>query len=79
MKGPDYEHSEMLLYQNIVMIEAGLENNALQHLHDFDQQILDRLAVDETKGICGFKFSGMCCLLLGFFSHTCASYALLTY
>lgn len=41
----------MLLYQNIVMIEAGLENDALQHLHDFDKQILDRLAVDETKGI----------------------------
>jgi N-alpha-acetyltransferase 15/16, NatA auxiliary subunit len=40
----------MLLYQNIVMIEAGLENDALQHLQDFDRQILDRLAVDETKG-----------------------------
>jgi N-alpha-acetyltransferase 15/16, NatA auxiliary subunit len=50
VKGPDYEHSEMLLYQNMVMIDAGLEQNALEHLQEFDSQILDRLAVEETKG-----------------------------
>jgi peptide alpha-N-acetyltransferase len=50
VKGPDYEHSEMLLYQNMVMIEAGLEKDALDHLELFEKQILDRLAVQETRG-----------------------------
>ena len=40
----------MLLYQNMVMIDAGLEDDALKHLQEFDRQILDRLAVQETKG-----------------------------
>jgi len=51
VKGPDYEHSEMLLYQNMVMIDAGLEQDAIKHLQEFDRQILDRLVVQETKGI----------------------------
>jgi len=50
VKQLDYEHSEMLLYQNMVMVEAGLEEEALQHLSDYDRQILDKLAVLEMKG-----------------------------
>ena len=50
VKQLDYEHSEMLLYQNMVMVEAGLEEEALQHLSDYDRQILDKLAVQEMKG-----------------------------
>jgi len=41
----------MLLYQNVVMVEAGLETEALQHLSNYDRQILDKLAVQEIKGI----------------------------
>jgi len=40
----------MLLYQNMVMVEAGLEIDALQHLSNYDRQILDKLAVQEIKG-----------------------------
>lgn len=56
VKQPDYEHSEMLLYQNMVMIEAGLEQEALQHLSEYDRQILDRLAVQEAKATLLLKF-----------------------
>ncbi|KAL8581006.1 N-alpha-acetyltransferase 15, NatA auxiliary subunit [Nucella lapillus] len=47
-KSLDYEHSEMLLYQNTVMREAGMNQEALQHLEDYDKQIVDRLHVSET-------------------------------
>ena len=50
VKQVDYEHSEMLLYQNMVMVEAGLEQEALQHLSNYDRQILDKLAVQEITG-----------------------------
>jgi len=40
----------MLLYQNMVMAEAGLEQDALQHLSNYDRQILDKLAVHEIRG-----------------------------
>ena len=57
VKQLDYEHSEMLLYQNMVMVEAGLEQEALQHLSDYDRQILDKLAVQEMRGIhCMFTY-----------------------
>lgn len=46
----DYEHSELLLYQNMVMREAGMHVNALQHLQEYEHQIVDRLCVCETKG-----------------------------
>lgn len=53
VKQLDYEHSEMLLYQNMVMVEASLEHEALQHLSNYDRQILDKLAVQEIRGIIG--------------------------
>ncbi len=40
----------MLLYQNQVMMEAGMYTEALGHLNQFDNQICDRLSLTETKG-----------------------------
>ncbi|ESO01348.1 hypothetical protein HELRODRAFT_112750 [Helobdella robusta] len=45
----DYEHSEMLLYQNSVMIEAGQYKQALQHISQYASQTVDKLWVQETK------------------------------
>lgn len=51
MKGPyDYEHSELLLYQNMVLAESGQYERALSHLHKFQSQILDKLSIKETSG-----------------------------
>lgn len=47
----DYEYSELLLYQNQVLREAGLYREALEHLCTYEKQICDKLAVEETKGI----------------------------
>lgn len=49
VKPYDYEHSEMLLYQNQVMVEAGMEEEALQHLNDYEKQTVDKLSILETK------------------------------
>ncbi|XP_051982527.1 N-alpha-acetyltransferase 15, NatA auxiliary subunit-like isoform X2 [Xyrauchen texanus] len=46
----DYEYSELLLYQNQVLREAGLWKEALEHLTNYEKQICDKLAVEETKG-----------------------------
>lgn len=46
----DYEYSELLLYQNQVLREAGLLREALEHLTIYQKQICDKLAVEETKG-----------------------------
>lgn len=46
----DYEHSELLLYQNLVLAESGQHDRALKHLDKFHHQILDKLAIMETKG-----------------------------
>ncbi|XP_045432359.1 N-alpha-acetyltransferase 15, NatA auxiliary subunit isoform X6 [Pipistrellus kuhlii] len=46
----DYEYSELLLYQNQVLREAGLYREALDHLCTYEKQICDKLAVEETKG-----------------------------
>lgn len=46
----DYEYSELLLYQNQVLREAGLHKEALEHLTNYEKQICDKLAVEETRG-----------------------------
>lgn len=46
----DYKHSELLLYQNQVIQESGNYEKALLHLHKYQSQILDTLAVKETMG-----------------------------
>ncbi|XP_073676167.1 N-alpha-acetyltransferase 15, NatA auxiliary subunit a [Garra rufa] len=46
----DYEYSELLLYQNQLLREAGLTKEALDHLTNYEKQICDKLAVEETRG-----------------------------
>lgn len=52
----DYEYSELLLYQNQVLREAGLLKEALEHLTTYEKQICDKLAVEETRGTHTFTF-----------------------
>lgn len=47
--GYDYEHSELLLYQNMVIRESGTLEEALQHLEKYEEQISDKLSVLETR------------------------------
>ena len=46
----DYEHSELLLYQNMVIEESGNSLGVLQHLEKYNDQICDKLALMESKG-----------------------------
>ncbi|XP_063227902.1 N-alpha-acetyltransferase 15, NatA auxiliary subunit [Bacillus rossius redtenbacheri] len=46
----DYEHSELLLYQNMVIQESGALKDALDHLELHSDQICDKLSVMETCG-----------------------------
>lgn len=48
-QGFDYEHSELLLYQDMVLRESGQLNEALKHIELYEDQICDKLAVLETK------------------------------
>lgn len=56
----DYEYSELLLYQNQVLREAGLYKEALEHLSNYEKQICDKLAVEETRGGSSRTLSGPC-------------------
>ena len=47
----DYEHSELLLYQNMVIQESGDHKAALEHLDTYEEQICDKLSLLETRGI----------------------------
>ena len=40
----------MLLYQTMVLEEAELYYEALEHLVTFEKQIVDKLSIHETKG-----------------------------
>jgi len=46
----DYEHSELLLYQNMVIQESGDLKGALEHLEQYKDQICDKVTWLETKG-----------------------------
>lgn len=46
----DYEYSELLLYQNMVMQEAGQLQEALEHITTYKDSICDRLSTLEIKG-----------------------------
>lgn len=52
----DYEHSELLLYQNMVIQESGALKEALDHLTRYSDQICDKLSIKETLG----KFCARC-------------------
>eukprot|EP00092_Neocalanus_flemingeri_P020760 GFUD01022495.1.p1 GENE.GFUD01022495.1~~GFUD01022495.1.p1 ORF type:complete len:866 (+),score=259.44 GFUD01022495.1:65-2662(+) len=46
----DYEYSELLLYQNMVIRESGDVDAALSHLELYEQAICDKITFKETKG-----------------------------
>ena len=46
----DFEHSEMLLYQNMILRESGKTRDALKHLTDFSKFITDKIQVKELQG-----------------------------
>ena len=45
-----YEHSELVLYQNMVLCDAGQLEEALQHLEQWGQAIVDRVRKEEVRG-----------------------------
>lgn len=49
-KPKDYEHSELLMYQNMILREAGMIKEALRHLDRYEEQIVDKMALQETRG-----------------------------
>lgn len=44
-----YETSELLLYKNMILEESGAYSEALAHLDDVSDKLVDRIAVLETK------------------------------
>ncbi|XKL64988.1 hypothetical protein PGB90_005074 [Kerria lacca] len=48
--GYDFEHSEFLLYQNMVIRESGAFEDALKHLQTNKDQIYDKVTSQETFG-----------------------------
>ncbi|XP_071447544.1 N-alpha-acetyltransferase 15, NatA auxiliary subunit [Hetaerina americana] len=46
----DYEHSELLLYENMVIQDSGAMPEALLHMNRYNELICDKLAVYETWG-----------------------------
>lgn len=46
----DIEHGELLLYQNMVLREAGRPGKALDHLMEYEPLMHDKLVVREIKG-----------------------------
>ena len=46
----DYEHSELLVYQNMVIEESGDTQAALKHLEDYEEGMFDKIKVLELKG-----------------------------
>lgn len=47
----DIEHGELLLYQNMVLREAGRPGKALDHLTEYETLMHDKLVVREIKGM----------------------------
>jgi peptide alpha-N-acetyltransferase len=49
-KLPDYEFSEMILYEVQLLMEKGTYDQALKHLEEYKRYISDTLSYLETKG-----------------------------
>ena len=47
---PDYEFSELILYEVQLMLESGRKEEALKHICQFESHICDTRSVYETKG-----------------------------
>lgn len=48
-KAYDNEHSEFLLYQNLVLRENGQYDDALRHLQTYEKDIYNKLTIAEIK------------------------------
>ena len=48
--GYDYEYSELLLYQNMVVRESGNVSGALDHLDEYESAICDKICFKEIRG-----------------------------
>merc|ERR1719427_651979 len=46
----DYEYSELLMYQNMVIRESGNMEAALRHLEEYESAICDKISLKEIKG-----------------------------
>jgi len=46
----DYEYSELLMYQNMVIRESGNQEAALKHLEEYEGAICDKISLKEIKG-----------------------------
>lgn len=57
VKSYDFEHSEFLLYQNLVLRESGRFEEALKHLGEFEGDIGDKLECLELKADLMFKLN----------------------
>ena len=53
----DYETSEFLLYENMVLREAGLYSKAIEHLNKNESFIVDKLCVEELRAEAHMKLS----------------------
>ncbi len=47
----DYEHSELLMYKNMLMVEAAKYEQALAHLDKIESEVGDKRSWKETKGL----------------------------
>ena len=56
---PDYEFSEMVLYEVQLMQEAGLVHDSLKHIRSFEADISDRLMLLETKAAAALSLSDL--------------------
>lgn len=56
---PDYEFSEMVLYEVQLMQEAGLVHDSLKHIRSFEVDISDRLMLLETKAAVALSLSDL--------------------
>jgi len=48
--GYDYEYSELLIYQNLVIKESGNVSGALSHLDEYESAISDKISMKECRG-----------------------------
>ena len=47
----DFEHSEMLLYQNMILRESNKKSEARKHLIEYSKFVTDKLQVKELQGM----------------------------
>ena len=48
--GANYEYSELMLYQNLILRQGGHYQQALDHLRENEDKIVDKLTLEEMKG-----------------------------